>query len=301
MNFLSKGNSEVIFFYLPIKIIESISLTITVTKADGTRQLFDREKIVRTCLRMGASRKIAEDVAKKIELKAYEGIPTKKILQMIFRQLSRYKPDVRHRIDLRKALSLMNPKPDFERFVQILLSEHGYEVTPNQIVRGRCVEHEIDGIAKKDGKTYIMEVKHHFDYHAQTSLDVSRIVRAVFEDVTDGFELGLNNLKVDGSLIVCNTKLSEHARRYAECRGIQHIGWSYPPNCDLRTMIEERELYPVTYLKDLDTETKEKLSSAGIILLKQLITKSLEELKKETGIREEILELIIGNAKAILS
>lgn len=277
-----------------------INLAITVTKADGTRQPFDAEKIVRTCLRLGASREIAEDVAKKIELKAYDVIPTKKILQMIFRQLGKHKPDVKRRIDLRRALSLMNPKPDFERFVQILLSEHGYEVTPNQIVRGRCVEHEIDAIARKDGKAYIVEVKHHFDYHAQTSLDVSRIVRAVFEDVTEGFELGLNNLKVDGSLIVCNTKLSDHAKRYAECRGIHHIGWSYPPERDLRLMIEEKELYPTTYLKGLDAETREKLSSAGIILLKQLVGKDLGELKKETGIRGEILELIVGDAKAIL-
>ena len=60
-----------------------------VTKADGSRQLFDREKVVRTCLRNGASRNIAEEIAGKIEAKLYDGIETKKILGMIFRLLRR--------------------------------------------------------------------------------------------------------------------------------------------------------------------------------------------------------------------
>ena len=224
-------------------------LTVFVTKADGTRQPFSKWKVVRTCLRMGATLAIAELIAEEIETRIYDDIETKKILQMIFKRLRKHKPVIRHQIDLRKALSLLNPAPDFERFIQLLLSEHDYEVTPNQIVRGKCVEHEVDAVARKNGKTCIVEVKHHFKYHTPTSLDVSRISRAVFEDVTEGYELGLNNLKVDYALIVCNTKLSEHAKRYADCRGIRHIGWSSPPNHDLQTMIEEKKLYPITFLR----------------------------------------------------
>lgn len=212
------------------KTFGRIILAVFVTKADGTKQVFDREKVVRTCLRMGATREIADKIAENIEMTVYDGIETRKILKMIFRQLGKYKPAVKHQIDLRKALSLMKPKPDFERFIQILLSEHGYRVTPNQIIRGKCVEHEVDAVARKKGETYIVEVKHHFSYHTPTGLDVSRIARAVFEDVTEGFKLGLNNLKIDKAMIVCNTKLSEHAKRYAKCRGIHHIGGGSPPN-----------------------------------------------------------------------
>ena len=46
-----------------------MGLDVFVTKADGSRQLFDREKIVRTCLRMGANRRIADDIAEKVEKK----------------------------------------------------------------------------------------------------------------------------------------------------------------------------------------------------------------------------------------
>ncbi len=275
-------------------------MAIFVTKADGTKELFDREKVVRTCLRMGATGQVAETIAEKIEMNLYDGIETRKILQMIFRQLSRHEPAVKHLIDLRKALSLMKSKPDFEFFIQTLLSEHGYEVTPNQIVNGKCVEHEVDAIARKDGLTYIVEVKHHFSYHVLTGLDVSRIARAVFEDVTEGFKLGLNTLKIDKAMIVCNTKFSEHAKRYAECRGIKHIGWSSPPDYNLQIMIAEKKLYPITYLKGLTITTTERLSQAGIILLKQLTTKNPRELRRETRLPKETLDVIIRRARVIV-
>jgi hypothetical protein len=252
-------------------------------------------------MRMGATKAAAESIAEEIENRTYDGIETKKILQMIFKHLRKHKPATRHQIDLRKALSLLSPKPDFERYIQILLSEHGYEVSPNQIIHGRCVEHEVDAVARKNGKTFIVEVKHHYQYHTPTSLDVSRISRAVFEDVTEAYELGLNNLKIDYALIVCNTKLSEHAKRYADCRGIRHIGWSSPPNRDLQTMIEEKKLYPITFLKGLDTETRNKLVHNGVILLKQLTEKTPKELRKQTRISKEKLESIVGKARAILS
>jgi hypothetical protein len=275
-------------------------LAVFVTKADGTKQLFDREKVVNTCLRMGATREAAEAIAEKIEMNIYNGIKSRKILQMIFRQLSKHKLAVKHLIDLRKALSLMKPKPDFEHFIQILLREHGYEVTPNQTIRGKCVEHEVDAIARKNGETYIVEVKHHSNYHGLTGLDTSRIARAVFEDVTEGLKLGLNNLKPDKAMIVCNTKFSEHAELYAQCRGIQQIGWSSPPDHNLRTMITEKKLYPITCLKGLTTATMEKLASTGTILLKQLVAKNPEALRRETGIPKETLDSIIKRARTIL-
>ena len=274
-------------------------MNIFVIKADGSRQSFDREKVVRTCIRMGASREIAEEIAEEIEMKIYEGIETSKILQMIFRLLSKYKREVKHIICLRRSLSLLNPKPDFERFIQILLSEHGYEVTPNKILRGKCVEHEVDAIARKNDITYFIEVKHHYNYHSYTGLDESRIARAILEDVTEGYQLGLNDSRIDKAMIICNTKFSDHAKRYAECRGISQIGWNSPPYRSLQTLIEEKKLYPITCLKGIRTTTKEKLASAGIILLKQLTEISPEELMK-TGISKKTLDSMIKKARTLI-
>ena len=268
-----------------------------VTKADGTMQLFDREKVVRTCLRMGASRKTADEIAEKVERRLYDGIPTSKILQMTLRLLRKYKPAVRHLLDLRKGLSLMDSKPEFENFVQILLAHKGFEVTPNRLITGRCIEHEVDAIAKKDGLTYFVEAKHHINYHTPTGLDESRIARAILEDVTEGFELGKSSLRVDRAMIVTNTRYSEHARRYGRCRNILQIGWSSPTNLCLQNMIEEKNLYPLSCLRDLKNETKTKLVNSGIVLMKQLFEETLQTLARKTGIQKETLKQIIEKAK----
>lgn len=251
-------------------------------------------------MRMGADKEMAEKVAEGIEHSIYDGVETRKILQMIFRRLGRYKPSIKHQICLRRALSLMKPQPDFERFIQILLSEHGYEVTSNRIIRGRCVEHEVDAVASKNGLTYIVEVKHHYNYHTPTGLDESRIAWAVLEDITEGFKLGFNKLKIDKAMIVCNTKFSNHAKRYAECRGIHKIGWASPLDHSLQAMIDEKKLYPIQCIKGLTTPTKEKLASAGIILLKQLTSEDPEELLRKTKLPKKILEPLVKKAEMII-
>ena len=246
---------------------------------------------------MGANRRIASDVADEVEARLYDGVPTRKVLQMIFRLLRKREPTVQHFLDLRKGLSLMNSKPEFEKFVQILLAHHGFEVDPNQIIRGKCVGHEVDAIARKDGITYFVEAKHHSNYHAPTGLDESRIARAVLEDVTEGFALGKSGLKIDRAMIVTNTRYSEHARRYGKCRNILQIGWSSPNTLGLQNMIEEKKLYPLSCIKGLNSETKMKLVNSGIVLMKQLVEEEPSRIAGETGISREILKGIIEKAK----
>ncbi|MFQ6057186.1 MAG: ATP cone domain-containing protein, partial [Methanosarcinales archaeon] len=179
-----------------------------VTKFDGRKQEFKKEKIVRTCLRMHATREQAYAIAEKIESKIYDGITTKEILKMIFKYIKEYRPEIRHEIDLRKAISLLRPKPDFEVFVQLLLRTMGYDVTPNQILKGKCVEHEIDAVAKNENETILVEVKHHYSHHTYTGLDVCLVAQSRLEDLVEGFKLGHNKINFNKVMIVCNTKFS---------------------------------------------------------------------------------------------
>jgi Holliday junction resolvase-like predicted endonuclease len=272
-------------------------LDVYVTKANGARQLFDREKLVRTCLRVGASRRIAEEVAGRVEDQLYDGIPTSKILQLTFRLLRKYKPAIRHILDLRRGLSLMGSKPEFESFVQVLLARNGFKVAANRIVTGKCAEHEVDAIAKKDGVTYFVEAKHHVSYHSPTGLDESRIARAILEDVTEGFELGRSSLRIDRAMIVTNTRYSEHAMRYGECRNILQIGWRSPGNLSLQNLIEEKNLYPLSCLRGLKKENRTKLVNSGVVLMEQLFEGELISLARRTGIHKKTLNQIIEKAK----
>ena len=53
-------------------------MTVFVTKFDGTKQPFDKKKIMRTILRMGATQAVAESIADEIETRLYDSIHTKK-------------------------------------------------------------------------------------------------------------------------------------------------------------------------------------------------------------------------------
>jgi HJR/Mrr/RecB family endonuclease len=272
-------------------------LPIFVTKADGSKQLFDKEKVVKTSLRMGANRRIANEVADEVEARVHNGMPTSKVLQLIFRLLRKHTPTIQHFLDLRRGLSLMGSKPEFERFVQILLAHHGFEVTPNRIIKGRCVGHEVDAIAKKEGVTYFVEAKHHSNYHTPTGLDESRIARAVLEDVSEGFELGKNDVQIDRAMIVTNTRYSEHARRYGKCRDILQIGWSSPKTLALQNMIEEKRLYPLSCIKGLNSEVKMRLVNLGIVLMKQLVDEEPSRIAMKTGVSLEKIQRMIEKAK----
>lgn len=276
-------------------------LMIRVKKADGSMQLFDREKVMRTCLRMGASKQIAYDVAVKVEKRLYDGISTGRILQMVFQFLRRHKPGVGNLFDLRKGLSLMSSKPEFEVFVRAILTHNGFEVSPNRLLIGKCVEHEVDGIAMKEGITYFVEAKHHTNYHAPTGLDESRIARAVLEDVAEGFTHGNFDLKIDGALIVTNTRYSEQATKYGKCRGIVQIGWSSPNERGLRNMIEGKALFPLSCLKGLKTIVRLKLAESGIVLFEQMVKVDAVGIARKTALPLEIIRDIQAKIESEVS
>jgi len=268
------------------------SLGVVVKKADGSVQSFDKEKVVRTCLRMGANKQVAYEVAEKVERRLYDGISTANILQMVFQFMRSYKHIVGHLFDLRKGLSLMSSKPEFEVFVQALLARTGFEVSPNRLLIGKCVEHEVDAIARKDGVTYFVEAKHHSRYHTPTGLDESRIARAVLEDVIEGFVFGKSDLKIDRAMIVTNTRYSDQAIQYGNCRNILQIGWSSPIDHGLQSMIEGKNLLPLSCLRGLSMDARLKLAIAGIVLFEQLIEEDTMELARKTGLPREFIRNI---------
>lgn len=268
---------------------------VSVTKADGSKQPFERGKIIRTCLRMKATGDAVEEIADKIEKRIYEGITTKQILKMIFRYIAEYRPELKHQIDLREAVCLLRPKPDFEQFIGLLLKADGYDVKMNRILAGRCIEHEIDAIATKDGETLYVEVKHHYQPHSYTGVGVFLEVQATLEDLNDGKN------SFTKAMVVTNAKLSEHATTYAKCKNIDAVGWRHPEEGSLEMMIEKNKLYPVTLIKGLDSKLLTRLGDNGIILVEQLLKHDVKKLNKLTKAGKSKLKEILNKANEILS
>ena len=271
-----------------------------VIKADGTRQPYDRYRVMRTARNYRVPEDYVIEVAAEVERHLHDGIRTRDILRMIHTYARKYQPSVEGRTNVRRAIGLLGPKPDFELYVQALLRGSGYEVEGGRILKGRCGEHEVDAIAHKDGITYFVEVKHHYNHHRVTGLDEGRIARAIVEDVQEGYKAGKNHFTIDKAMIVCNTKLSSHAKRYAACWDIKHIGWDNPKDENIAAMVADRNLYPVTLIKGVNAEMRKKLVEAEIVTIGQLLDDSPETLAEKTGVPVGEIVSLVDRARKVV-
>ncbi|MEM4724423.1 MAG: ATP cone domain-containing protein [Candidatus Hadarchaeum sp.] len=277
-------------------------MAIRVVKSNGQVEDFRPEKILRTLRRAGASRKLAEEIVKKIEATVYDGITTKEILKLVKGMVSERQPPVAMRYDLKDAIMRLGPAGfNFENFVAELLQCYGYQTKLRSIVKGRCVQHEVDVIAEKTDGDFIramIECKYHNLPGGAVGLKDVMYTYARFLDLNEAAERGEGKW-FDEVWLVSNTKASSDATKYAECRGIKLICWRYPRGCGLEKMIEREELYPVTVLRSVDRATLEKLSSAGIILVKQLLTSEPRQLAR-TGLGKKRLSALVSEAEQLL-
>jgi len=271
-----------------------------VRKFDGSTQQFDKNRIIASCLRNGTSQETAYRVADRIENESYDGMRTKEILDLVWQYLGEHHPDSRIRIDLRLALSLLKSKPDFEEYASLILKDLGYSVQSNVIVKGKCIEHEIDAIAQKDTRTLYVEVKHHDQAHTYTPLEVSMKVWATHQDLIAGRKLGYHNFDFTNALIICNTKFTDHARRFADCVGIDRIGWKSPPSNSLDGIIESRRLYPITILRG-ERKLQRLLLDNGIVLLRQLVDSKADRLTRDRILSTSQLSNLRQKSVRILS
>jgi hypothetical protein len=270
-----------------------------VTKYDGSTQEYDSSKLYRTIIRHGVSEEVAEAILSEIEKNLYDGIKTRDIMRLMEKNLRKYYKSDPLKRDLRTALGMVKPIPDFEEYVRRLLRAEGYEVQPNQEIQGYCVTHEIDGVATRNGETCYIETKHHSRTHTYTPFDVTLAAKGKYDDIKKGYNNGRNTFDFDRVIIVCNTRLTRHATQYAECVGIEHIGWKNPLNNGIDAIITRNNVYPVTILRSLSRNEYLKMSSMGIVTLNDLIDTDLRlfNTEREKELKDLAIKIVEQNPK----
>jgi len=253
---------------------------IYVIKANGQRVPFDHHKVEATCIRAGASKKLANFVSNKVYHQIRNGMSTRKIYKLVLRALTSDKHGkiVKHRYRLKESIMLMGPAGfQFENYTARILQEYGYEIRSLRTeFDGICVQHEVDIAAnsKDNNKRYMIECKYHNISGIFTGLKESLYTHARFLDLNSHF---------DKEMLVCNTKVSKEVITYATCIGQEVISWRYPPDKSLEKMIEEKDLYPLTLLPLSERELS-AFSVNNLVLVKDLIMTDINHLSVKTGI-----------------
>lgn len=257
---------------------------VSIIKSTGEREPFDEQKVRNSIKRIGIADSQKEEVVEHVKSKLYEGIPTSEIYHHISEFLDRTHPYARAKYSLKKAVMQLGPTGyPFEDFVASLLAYQGYTTTVRQIVKGKCITHEIDVIAKKAQENIMVEAKFHNAQGIKTNVHVAMYTWARFEDVKT-----LNGF--NKAMLVTNTKITTDAVSYAQCNGLDVLSWSYPVESGLKDLIERFNLTPITALGSLSNSQKQALIQNGVGLCQTVCKKpdSLNILSLPKGKIEQV-------------
>ncbi len=268
---------------------------VSVTKEDGTREPFSHEKVLIALRRVGLSKRKTDKLLKKLESRLYDGIRTRRIYNILYKLIEKEKPEVSHRYNLKNALMKIGPEGyEFEDFISELLLKQGYRTEVRQILQGKCVSHEVDVVASKGRKTYLVECK--FRNTAGTRCRTKDVLYtyARFLDLKKGAKTG-KSIRFSAPWIVSNTKFSHDAKKYARCMKIRLLGWHYPIDNGLEVMIDRTKCYPVSVIH-MSPGLLRKLLAHKIVTVFD-IPESADRLMHAAGIGRKQAEEIIEKAE----
>lgn len=241
-----------------------------ITKANGEREPFYPEKLYNSLVHSGAERGLADVITSKIASSMHDGDKTRDIYHRAFTELRQVRSPMAARYSVKHALLELGPSGyPFEDFLSEIYKALGYMSKTRIIAQGRCVEHELDVVAVKGDERIGAEVKYHNNSGIKSDIKVALYVQARFEDIAA--QSGANSeMDFTDRLLVTNTKFTKQVEVYASCVGLQILSWDYPAKGNLRELIEQTGVHPVSCLTTLSKIAKRRLMEQGIVLCRQL-------------------------------
>lgn len=268
---------------------------IQVKKYSGDLVDFDKSKLIQSLLAAKAEHGLAKKIVDEISSGLYDGISTKEIYQKAFRLLKTRQRPSAARYKLKRAIMELGPSGfPFEKYIGHILNYDGYETQVGIIMQGNCVSHEVDVLAKKENRCYIIECKYHNRQGKPNDIKIPLYIHSRFNDIHGKLKASDPNDSIDySSWIFTNTRFTSDAIDYAKCSRIQLISWDYPENKSLKYRINKSGLFPVTSLTSLTKREKGLLLEEGIVLCKEIYEN--EVLLTKYGVSEARIKKILGD------
>lgn len=274
-----------------------------VINAKGEKEPFSLSKIQKSAQRVGASKKLAREIARTIRKEVYPGIKTADIAKKLKRSLSQENRKFSLKFNLRKGMRKLGPTGfPFEKYIGEIFSTRGFRVKLNQYIPGVCCSYEIDFLALKGGTLYIGECKYRNLPTEKVDSSVTLESYARFLDIKNGPFVRQKKFKdLDiKPIIVTNEKFTSRAIKYSKCVGIELLGWKYPRDEGLEKIIDEYKLYPITVLPSLRGYLINFFVSQRMMLAKDVLSIDITKFTRKTKIPLKYLSPLIREAKILL-
>lgn len=264
------------------------------------KEPFSLKKVFNSARRAGASEKLAKEIALKIQEQVFPGIKTSDIFKKVKQLLKKSDKPSGLRFSLKEAIRKLGPSGfPFEKYIGDIFSIQGFEVILNQKIKGRYARHEIDFLAKKDKLFYVSECKFRQRAGERIDLSIVLMVWARFLDLNQGKyfkRFGRYSIK---PIIITNAKFSSQAKRYSQGVGIELLGWNYPINKGLETIVESRQLYPITILPSLTAYLMEIFSAQGMMIIQDILELDVKKFCQENKIEQKKILSLVNEAKIL--
>jgi hypothetical protein len=249
-----------------------MSKSVTIIKASGEKAIFNPDKLKRSLLRSGASGVSIQKVINEVNASLYDGITTKEIYKKAFELLRESSRPTAARYKLKEALMELGPTGyPFEKFVSAILEQDGYQTKVGLIVKGHCVNHEVDVVAQKENNHFMVECKFHGDAGRFCNVKIPLYIQSRFKDVEAQWEKQPGHeTKFHQGWVVTNTRFTSDALQYGNCMGLYLLSWDYPKKGSLKERIDRSGLHPITCLTTLTNQEKQQLLDKDIVLCMDL-------------------------------
>lgn len=255
----------------------------------GEMEEFDVQKFRRSLTRPGASADLVEQIITHVQQNINNFKTTEDLYRYALEQLKEKNPYVAARYNVKKALLEFGPTGfPFEKYIAEILKAQGYQVLLNQIVRGWCVDHEIDIIAKKDNVNFMVECKFHNELSFFSHVQVPLYTEARFHDIQRTWQKDTGTDRLTHSWIFTNTSFTYEAIKYGNCIGMQLTSWDYPKENNLADLINKYQLHPITAVPTLNHKQKAYFLNHGFVLAKDVSRH--KDLLKQAGLSHKQIE-----------
>lgn len=244
--------------------------TFKVIKSSGEKVDFSISKLRNSLYRSGADELTVDNILNVVRDELYQGISTKEIYNRAFALLKKSKSIYASKYKLKKAIYELGPTGfPFEKFIGALMEYSGYKVEVGKVVQGKCVAHEIDVMAVKNGQHIMAECKFHNEKTTTCNVKVPLYINSRYNDVVTQYK-NSPNCPNEG-WVVTNTRFTTDAIIYGKCVGLFLLSWDYPKDNGLKDRIDRLGLYPITVSTLLTNREKQFLLSRDIVLCRQLL------------------------------
>jgi len=266
-----------------------------ITKANGEKVQFVRSKYEESLKRVGLSISEAREISNQINQDLYPEVSSNKIFLKTHQVLKKRNKIYAAKYSLKRAIMDLGPGGYFfERYMSAVLSAYGYQTKYNQFIRGKCVEHEVDILAERDGKRFMIECKYHNQSGRKSDLKVAMYTYARFLDLKEKHAF-------DEAVLITNTTFTSEAIKYGRCMGIKIMGWRYPQTREsLEYYIESKKLYPVTVLTTMNNFLNRRFREEGLVLIQDLIKFTPQSLANKFRMKEGLANRLIREAESLI-